>query len=372
MPPSMRWSSVNSFPQSCAKSFRPTAASSRAFSSTSRHNATKQRRAMYSWLENQGLAFRDPLPGSTNYLSAYNKFGNLARATGASAQSEGPSLQEQLDKLDGSEENPEDGEPAKASTGHGISDLPPERRQDLKPFPANTTFISPPVLNEDFREAIWKKVMEEGLSVREVSALFKVEMNRVGAVVRLKEIEKEWKRTGKPTADPYATAVLNMLPKTQFRGRSSRHEEINNLPVHEATMVQIFQPTSESRAFTRKDAAKVFDDKLLPADLRIPHPELVEKIRDQKQGFSEEEVDARNRQREDVEIEKRQKILDYRAKKEAEVKRIDTGRWEFRIREANIDHVGADGRGPKGVGWRYGRPHMDRSKGQVKIPTRVE
>jgi hypothetical protein len=36
--------------------------------------------------------------------------------------------------------------------------------------------------------------MIEGKSVRDVSAQFSVEMSRVGAVVRLMEIEKEWKR----------------------------------------------------------------------------------------------------------------------------------------------------------------------------------
>jgi hypothetical protein len=29
------------------------------------------------------------------------------------------------------------------------------------------------------------------------------------------------------------------------------------------------------------------------------------------------------------------------------------------------------GRGKPGGGWRYGKPHMDRSRGAVKIPTRV-
>jgi transposase len=50
------------------------------------------------------------------------------------------------------------------------------------------------VLSEELREKIWEKVMQEGDSVRDVSASLGVEMSRVGAVVRLMEIEKEWER----------------------------------------------------------------------------------------------------------------------------------------------------------------------------------
>ena len=71
---------------------------------------------------------------------------------------------------------------------------PPETNRDLRVFPANPSFLSQPVLSEGFRESIWERIMKEGQSVREVSAQMGVEMSRVGAVVRLKEIEKEWQR----------------------------------------------------------------------------------------------------------------------------------------------------------------------------------
>jgi hypothetical protein len=73
-------------------------------------------------------------------------------------------------------------------------EIPPETTRDLRVFPANPNFVSQPVLSEEYREAIWERIMKEGQSVREVSAQMKVEMSRVGAVVRLKEIEKEWQR----------------------------------------------------------------------------------------------------------------------------------------------------------------------------------
>jgi hypothetical protein len=72
--------------------------------------------------------------------------------------------------------------------------IPPETSRDLRPFPLNPTFVSQPVLSEELREKIWEKVMQQGDSVRDVSASLGVEMSRVGAVVRLMEIEKEWER----------------------------------------------------------------------------------------------------------------------------------------------------------------------------------
>jgi hypothetical protein len=82
-------------------------------------------------------------------------------------------------------------------------------------------------------------------------------------------------------AKPYNDAVLAMLPTTPLRSgaagaASAPHESINDLPVHPATRQQLFYPTSESRQFTREDAAKAFSSKLLPAEKRIPHPQLVQ------------------------------------------------------------------------------------------------
>jgi hypothetical protein len=165
-----------------------------------------------------------------------------------------------------------------------------------------------------------------------------------------------------------------MLPKTSFNpnSRIKPHESINDLPVHRSTGTQIFHPTSESRHFTRVDAAKVFHDKLLPADLRVPHPELAEMYKDYKAGFSTEEREKRQQEREEEAELRRQRALEKKAKKEAAVKRIDTGRYEYRFTEISVDDAGKDGRGLKGVGWRYGKPLMDRSRGTVKIPQSVD
>ena len=85
-----------------------------------------------------------------------------------------------------------------------------------------------------------------------------------------------------------------MLPQTPYvrQGKGERpvpHEPITDLPVHPATRQQLFIPVSESRNFTREDAARAFDDTLLTADKRIPHPELVIVERERLAGISNEE-----------------------------------------------------------------------------------
>jgi hypothetical protein len=57
---------------------------------------------------------------------------------------------------------------------------------------------------------------------------------------------------------------------------------------------------------------------------------------------------------------------------EKTVKVVSGSRWDFKFGEISVDDAGADGRGYNGTGWRYGAPHMDRRRGEIKIPTRVE
>lgn len=181
---------------------------------------------------------------------------------------------------------------------------------------------------------------------------------------------------GKRLAMPYARAVLSMLPTTRFDpDRPTPHESINDLPVHKDTLRQIFHPVSESRHFTRVDAGKVFSPGLLPADDRIPHPELIQLQRDRNSDLTPEERIAKQRGKlnaEKQEKEDREKAR--KAKEEREVTRVTPprGRWEFRFRDVSVESVGKDGRDRRGVGARYGIPHEDRKRGQIKIPTRVE
>jgi hypothetical protein len=168
-----------------------------------------------------------------------------------------------------------------------------------------------------------------------------------------------------------------MLPQTPYpynpKSRFQSHESINDLPVHVATMQQIFHPTSESREFTRADAARVFDERLLPADQRVPHPELAELEKDRLAGMPyNERVAKAARRTEGAEQKKLATEQRRKEKEEKSVKVVSGARWDFKFREISVDDAGVDGRGYNGTGWRYGAPHMDRRKGEVKIPTRVE
>ena len=171
-----------------------------------------------------GRALKEPLPHSTNYLGAYDKFGNLVRGgagfqpgenvkdapdaqpkpvipaavDGAEVKVEDtlkatPDGQESADKLDEAvalQEKEEKKTQKKDGTEEGR--LPPETLEDLRPFPLNRYFRSQPVLSEELREAIYQFVTRDGHSLQLASTSFGVSNERIGAVVRLKQMEKEW------------------------------------------------------------------------------------------------------------------------------------------------------------------------------------
>ncbi|KAH7558945.1 hypothetical protein BM1_05082 [Bipolaris maydis] len=383
--------------------------SSRQFSQTPCAQVTLRRRKFYEWLNGPGRQLKEPIPGSTNYLGAYDKFGNLVRA-GPGWRKDGAAKAATLNKTDTSNAEPQADKPAEEKTpeaqenldeleaairssdaenkemskkGEEADDgkLPPETAEDLRPFPLNQYFRSQPVLSEDLREAIYNRVKKEGATVSLASVEFGVSNERVGAVVRLKQMEKEWVAQGKKLALPYSKAVLSMLPTTPYidpslpqnKGkRPVTHEPINDLIVHPATRQQLFVPVAESRRFTRVDAGKAFDNNLLPADARIPHPELVQAERELEAGLSFEE--RRKLAEERLEKQQEQKKKEDR-KKEAELralKVVPQRRWDFVIQDVSVEAAGRDGRGAAAAGWRYGVPHQDRKRGIPKIPTRVE
>ncbi|MBE3047669.1 hypothetical protein IMZ48_35180 [Candidatus Bathyarchaeota archaeon] len=61
-----------------------------------------------------------------------------------------------------------------------------------QPFPNNPFFRSQAVLDENARETIWRRVQRKQEPMKVVSADMGVDVRRVAAVVRLKEIEKSW------------------------------------------------------------------------------------------------------------------------------------------------------------------------------------
>ena len=61
-----------------------------------------------------------------------------------------------------------------------------------RPFPHNPTFRAQSILGESLRESIWHRVRVQGQSIKSVAAASNIDMRRVAAVVRLKEVEKKW------------------------------------------------------------------------------------------------------------------------------------------------------------------------------------
>ncbi|KAI4252347.1 MAG: hypothetical protein LQ352_004354 [Teloschistes flavicans] len=307
---------------------------------------------MFRWLNGPGAAFRDPLPGSTNYLNAYDPQGNLIRARGSRAPGRDPGRNGSENET--KEQNENGLEPATGRIGFeqniaGGRPIPKEQADDLIPFPMNRQFRSQPVLSEELRDEIYRRITKESKSVRR----------------------------GKPLANPYARAVNSMLPKTPFDPSSrvppQAHEPINDLPVHSATIRQLFHPVSESMHFNRESAAKAFDRNLLPADKRIPHPELIELARVASENRGRPDIlNARRQELEQEEATLLNKRREQKARHEAATKKVDTPRWQFRFENIKVESAGRDGRGRGGVGARYGVPAQDRKKGQIKIPTKVE
>jgi len=342
---------------------------------------------MFEWVNGPGKAFKNPAKGSTNYLSAYTKQGQLKslnRNAGETIdvipfeQEEAVQRREEAEGLDEAERaarfDAREVLRAKKRQMAGKRDSPNDRFSSSEPFPLNPNFKSQRVLSEELREEIYTQVVERGLDISTVSTAYEVDTRRVAAVVRLMTIEKKWIAEGKSLAKPYNKAVLSMLPKTPFSsGRITPHETINDLPVHPHTRTQLFVPTSESRHFTRVDAAKAFSPTLLPADDRIPHPELIVIEKEILAGVDRNERLKRQTER-DRKAQAEKEAAEERQKRwrEEKLRVVQGRRWDFKFEDISAEKTGPDGRGRDAVGIRYASPYTDRNKGEVKIPKSVE
>lgn len=178
-------------------------------------------------------------------------------------------------------------------------------------------------------------------------------------------------KQGKKLAKPYSKAIMRMLPKTSYdSGTNTVHEPINDVHVHRNTMQQVFLPTSESRHFTRKDAAKAFHRRMLSADERSQHPELVAMMRGVLGGEARADGTrkfvAAARESEEALVRKAE---EEQARVDGRTTRVESDRFEFRVQGFNSERVGRGGRDRHAKGWRYGAPLDDRTRGKVKIPT---
>jgi hypothetical protein len=169
--------------------------------------STRLRREMAEWFAGPGYKFRRAFPGSTNYLSAYDKTGNLQRRDArnrAMADTTDPEVEARREaKILKDEEDEELDEAERQARAEGraadklkrAADLrrtPKERPSDMHPYPLNQNFKSQPVLSEEFREELYRQIVVKKMDLQGVSAAYGVDMRRVAAVVRLKTVEKQW------------------------------------------------------------------------------------------------------------------------------------------------------------------------------------
>lgn len=175
---------------------------------------------------------------------------------------------------------------------------------------------------------------------------------------------------GKPLAKPYQNAMMKLLPVSEYRGTNMNFEPIHEQHVHKLTMQQLYVPVSESREFSREDAAKAFHRSMLSPDKRSPLPELIKLQKSHLEGVPLAEgwktfLDETRAEEDAVVAKEKAK----RAEAERRTSRVSSGRFEFRFKDVNIDVAGSTGRGRGAIGIRYGVPYNDRRKGAVKIPT---
>lgn len=130
----------------------PSASAARAFSTSSaqQKRSPLHPKSLYrNWLKKDGRLLKNHTPNETNYL--------------------------------------ENNHWAKAFDKSFPTDLP-------RPFPSNPTYVSQPVLSEAAREEIYRRVTHKDEPIKVVSADLGVDHRRVAAVVRMKEIEKQWEK----------------------------------------------------------------------------------------------------------------------------------------------------------------------------------
>ncbi|PWN94166.1 hypothetical protein FA10DRAFT_264734 [Acaromyces ingoldii] len=85
------------------------------------------------------------------------------------------------------------------------------------PFPLNPTFNPPPPLSQAVRDQMWSLHSQNpsANSVRVLSGRFGVQMERVTAVLRLKALEHEFVKKGKPLQTPFQKQMERLLGSAQ-------------------------------------------------------------------------------------------------------------------------------------------------------------
>lgn len=158
-------------------------------------------------------------------------------------------------------------EPQRGQTNYVSQFIPVSESGMTKPdmpFPANKHFRSERVLSEKAREMIWRDVMVNGMPLKAVSAQYSVDMRRVAAVVRMKEIEKKWERE--------VSCIFRLLSLSRsFPFASVMICNKNSISLEDSTVVKKCSMSDEANSFPHR----LFTRWLCPeALLRIFRPKL--------------------------------------------------------------------------------------------------
>lgn len=117
----------------------------------------------------------------------------------------------------------------------------------------------------------------------------------------------------------------------------------------------------------------MFFSGLLPADDRIPHPEMIAALKDRAAGLNAREVaEAQAERIKGMEAKRAQREAEKQRALEKQTTVVEGRRWDFKFVDCSVDEAGKRGRSLTAAGWRYGFPHEDRKKGQIKIVTKID
>lgn len=190
-----------------AQSLQPSPNPSRAFSQTCQCQVrtTRLRREFFGWLNGPGRRYKEfnPTLGPTYLPPAFGPAARFAEGQGAEEkelvdkEEEGEEGEEGAEQEDGNEaagelEGQEEKRGRREGKDAGDRDRGTRPRQRLHPYPLNTAFQSEPVLSEALRERLWREVVVRKKDIMVVGARYNVSNERVAAVARLKQVEKDW------------------------------------------------------------------------------------------------------------------------------------------------------------------------------------
>ncbi|KAG7854553.1 hypothetical protein KL939_004826 [Ogataea angusta] len=134
---------------------------------------------------------------------------------------------------------------------------PPGPKDQLHPFSLNRFTVTNTMVSEDMKKQLVSEVLDEGKALLEVAVKYKMKIQRIEALVKLHEIEKQYQEEGKitPTMEKFADVMYKAFPlfDPEVHG-----ENLTEIPIPSETLHSRFVTIAESEPFGPVDAAKEF------------------------------------------------------------------------------------------------------------------